>query len=323
MRSSPDREVRTHGRRRVPSIVWPAAVIMAAALMLFPWFRDRKEPSPASPTPPAPASQAATKAEVESAVSTAAELMPDLSVTPQPLPVIDRDPKDRVLTYLVEAKKTNEFWFDRTHYQLGQGTDGSDPTNLDFTELVRAIDHASETRTPFGQAVTGALNLNFEGGPVSGGVTIDNVPLDRLGQLLGLVRNVVKLDVQRVDVAVKGWADGEKHVGWAPPVKHLPDWLKRFSVLYPADDSHELSLFYKKPEQERTVTDPYTNADLPDLRAQYIRWQFIEPVTGRTDNHAKCKVYVLHSEPLPAVEHPEWRKVQVWVMVYLTPEPKG
>jgi hypothetical protein len=247
--------------------------------------------------------------------------MPDLSVTPQQVPIIDRDSKDKVLTYLVEAKLVNQYWFKITDYRLDWTGDRS---AINLEQLALDIDRAYETRTPFSKAterLTGSATVGGSAGPFgSGSVTISG-PLDALLEVLGLVRGVAKLNVERVEIAIKGYADGQQSPDWPRAVTSLPEQYRRFPVLNPSEGENDNWLFYHKPERERIIVDPYSNDDLPDLRAQYIRKEFVEPFVQRFANKDRCHVYVLHNEPIGDPEKPEWRKAQVYLMVYLKQQP--
>lgn len=263
----------------------------------------------------------ATEADVKNAVDAAIPLMPDLSITPQQVPIIDRDSKDKVLTYLVEAKLVSQYWFKITDYRLDWTGDLS---AINLEQLALDIDRAYETRTPFSKAaerLTGSATVGVSAGPYgSGSVTISG-PLDALLEVLGLVRGVAKLNVERVEIAIKGYADGQRTQDWKRAVSQLPEQYRRFPVLNPSDGQNDNWLFYRKPEREHTIVDPYSNDDLPDLRAQYIRKEFVEPFVQRFANKDRCHVYVLHNKPIGDPEKPEWRKAQVYLMVYLKQQP--
>src|SRR5436305_5500829 len=83
--------------------------------------------------------------------------------------------------------------------------------------------------------------------------------------------------------------------------------------------TESIRLFYARKEFVRNVPFPYSNSDLPDLRAQFIRREFVESVVRQTSNASRCHIYVLHNEPIPEVRQEQLRKVQVYVMVYLKP----
>src|SRR6266508_4900159 len=91
------------------------ALLILLILLIAPFaFRDlipvsrRDEPRP----------QPATEADVRKVVDEAKRMAPDLSINEQLVPIIDRSASDKVLTYLVESKLTNEYWFSVTDYRL-------------------------------------------------------------------------------------------------------------------------------------------------------------------------------------------------------------
>ena len=255
----------------------------------------------------------ATKADVENFVADTMRMTPDLSVKQQHLPIIDRSERNEVLTYLVEAKLTNEYWFKVKDYRLDYAGDW---TQFNHDKLADAIDQAYEKHTSFPQEVTASFNIGGSAGILSGGVTL-TAPINMVAEALGFIRGIAKLDVDRVEVAIKGYADGQMAPGWRPPVPSLPPQFQRFQVVEPADKDEANPLFYGRIEQTREITYPYRNADLPDLRAQFIRVKFVDKVLPRLANGNRCRVYVLHNEPLHDANQAQWRKAQVYVMVYL------
>lgn len=230
------------------------------------------------------------------------------------MPVIDRDSQDKVLTYLVESKLINEYGFEVTDYQLNVG---GDHIKVNLDKLVSDIDHAYQARTPFAQIAHQLTASTSVGLPNGVGNISVNGPLDAIFEMLGVVHSVVRLPTERVEIGIKGYADGEVTGDWKPVVAHLPPQLVDFPVLQPSDSRNQNWFFYKKGEVQRRIKDPYRNDDLPDLRAQYIRNEFVEPFVNRSANRDRCKIFVLHNKPVGIPMSPELRKAQVYLMVYL------
>jgi len=265
------------------------------------------------------ATQVATEADVRKAVNDAIPLMPDLSVTSESVPIIDRDTQEKAITYLVESKLVDQYWFNVTDYRLDRR---GDRTTINLDQMAKDIDRAYETHTPFAEGLTGSVTTGVSAGPyASGSVTISG-PLKAILELLGLIKGVTKPNIERVEVAIKGYADGEKSKDWPRIIDNLPEQFRRFQVLSPTEEQNENWFFYRKPEIDREIFNPYSNDDLPDLRAQYVRKEFVEPFVQRCDNKDRCHIYVLHNKALREPEKPQWRKAQVYLMVYLKRQPQ-
>jgi hypothetical protein len=110
------------------------------------------------------ATQVATEADVRKAVNDAIPLMPDLSVTSESVPIIDRDTQEKAITYLVEAKLVDQYWFNVTDYRLDRA---GDRTTLNLAQLAKDIDRAYETRTPFPEGLTGSITTGISAGPLA------------------------------------------------------------------------------------------------------------------------------------------------------------
>ena len=294
-------------------VLWLLILFLGGASIagLVGYFRDRSKPAEAVVTV-APA----TKDDVEKTVAVAKPLMPDLEVTELPLPIIQHGPNDTVLTYLIEAKKTNEYWFEVTDYRLPQGINWN---ALGVAEFYNAIDRAYEKGTKIPDEVKVSLGATVGQGPVSVTGAVE-VPWSTIEQMLGFVHGLTKLEVARVDVAIRGYADGERQPGWKMPVSALPKDFQTFPVLRATDESKDQWLFYEASQQERVVSYPYTNDDLPDLRARYIQRQFVDLLVPKSRNADRCHVYVLHNRALLQPNQKEWRKAEIYVMVYLKRE---
>nr|AUN37121.1 hypothetical protein [uncultured bacterium] len=256
----------------------------------------------------------ATEADVRKAINNAMPLVPDLSITSQSIPIIDQEEGDKPITYLVESKMVKEYVFRVTDYKLDWA---GDKEKIDLDQLKSAIDRAYETQNPIPKEITGSITVGASYGPIVSGTVTINAPLWYILQLLGLIDGVTKLNVEKVEIAIKGFADGEKSDKWPRVVDHLPDNYRTFPVLGPSEENNDNWIFYHKAERERKIYDPYKNDDLPDLRAQYIRTEFVEPFVQRLDNKDRCRVYVLRNKAVSEKEKPEWRKAKVYVMIYL------
>ncbi len=304
---------------RLGAFLGGAAIIAVVAIPIGICHKKKgKEPAAASPSIESrePALPPASESDVNTFVEEADELMPDLSVKRQPFSVIEPGRGERIMTYLVAAKKVDEHWFRVTDYHLDYG---GDPSKFHFEALAEALNHAYQEHTPFPGELSANLGFADPRGVVSAGGGVSGIPVDSILQLLGLVQGVVELSVDRVEIAIKGYADGELSKDWQTRVRPLPPQYRSFEVLSPRDKSNDNWLIYSKLAEKRQISDPYTNEDLPDLRAQYIRHEFIEPFLSSNDGRwrNRCRVYVLHNKPLPDAQQAEWRKAQVYVMVYL------
>jgi hypothetical protein len=257
---------------------------------------------------------AATEADVEQRINEAAALAPDLSVRRERIDIIERPGSDKVLTYLIDAKLVKEYWFPLTDYRLNVGGDTS---KIDYEALREAIDRAYVEHTSFPQEIAVNVNVGAPSGVVSGGLSF---PLKSLLEVFGIFRGVIQLNVERVEIAVKGYADGELSPNWRPPkdIKALGKQYTAFQVLNPANPDDVNWSFYHRTELPRTVINfPYRNDDLPDLRAQFVRTEFVERLMPSLTNRDRCQVFVLHNKALLNPNQAQYRKVQIYVMVYI------
>ena len=255
-----------------------------------------------------------TPEDVYQAMKEAAELSPSLNIKSEPKPIIDRDSDDTVKTYLIQSKKIDEYWFKVTDYRLDWAGDIT-KTNLD--KMTEEIDKMYQLYTNKGRLMSKLTGSYSATVPYIGGITVSG-SLDSIMQYLGIVKILSKLKTKRVEIAIKGYADGERTKDWKRAVITVPDKYKSFKVLNPSDPKNMNWFFYNKPEVPRDlISDKYTNDDLPDMRAKFISEEFVKPFVERCKNKDICQTYVLHNKPISSQSQPQWRKVQIYIMIYL------
>ena len=303
-------------------------VVLLGSLGLFDkWVNDLFPPK----TPPG---HILTEQEVKEVIKKANQHMPNISVTSLNDPIIRQSEDDKAITFLVESKLEKEYKFNSTEYQLLQYV--GDMKKIDLNNMALEIDkiYSLDDNTSFSK-LTGTVT--FSGGvpPYASGTLAVSGPIRDILEMLGLIRTLSNLDVDHIDIAIKGYADGEKTKDWHSATPIVDPECQTFDVLQPET---KYFLFYTKRAEKHKFSQlggHYDNYDLPDLRAQFVRIAFVQPfVEGCTRNKDRCHVYVLHNEPIPdkkrsasdkkriPVMDEEMRKVQVYLMVYLKKQVK-
>lgn len=266
---------------------------------------------------PSTVSGGATIADVQEAIAAASKLTDEISITQQDLPIIDRDPSMESVSFLIEQKRVAEYKFKVTDYTLDEAGARS---KIALDEMAKAIDKSYKARKKFAESarlITASASVGTQVGVVGGEIGLSG-PLDVILELLGAIKPVVELDTARVEIGIKGYADGEQSKDWVERQRPLRPSYRTFKILEPAEGHNDNWIFYRRGEVDRPpIVGRYSNDDLPDLRAQYVRTEFVEPFVERCRNASRCQVFVLKNKAIEEPEKPEWRKVEVHLSVYV------
>ncbi len=117
-----------------------------------------------------------------------------------------------------------------------------------------------------------------------------------------------------LEVLVKGYADGQMGP-WERRL--LPNKYHYQNIaVYPRFDSLSKNPFeYVRSTRTYTVPENYSNSNLPNLRAMFVKEDLVTPFVSKCDELKGVSVNILDGYELSAW-NPMERKVQVYVMVY-------
>ncbi|MDB4948535.1 MAG: hypothetical protein JWM27_1184 [Gemmatimonadetes bacterium] len=116
----------------------------------------------------------------------------------------------------------------------------------------------------------------------------------------------------KVIIAIKGFADGQ-YAKWSRPLRNPPYNYERIAVLQPSVLGTLNPARYRSRESWVEIEDGrYDNSTLPDLRAEFVKHEFIEPFLSSCDS-ARVQVRILKGYEGHKVNRPLQRKVQIFV----------
>lgn len=198
-------------------------------------------------------------------------------------------------------------------------TNNGDQTLIPTAGLCSLVDAIYDRKDP----ILEALKEVKVGGKVTvpiwkignGEVELSNLtPL--LVELLYSIRKFAELKSTHAEFMVKGYADG-KLSDWSEPLLAKPYDYTEIN-LYPAavDPNSITQNIYHRLESPKFVSATYVNNDLPNLRANFVKKELIDPYLGLCTSAVKPESHILEGRANMKPDEPFERKVQVYIMIY-------
>jgi hypothetical protein len=135
-------------------------------------------------------------------------------------------------------------------------------------------------------------------------------------EIAAALRKVFGIRAKKVEVLIKGYADGQRGP-WNEGLLAHPYHYDSV-VVYPPLEPERLNWFeFIKQETTLPIKENYTNEKLPDLRARFVKEEFVDRFLKHCGSNAETEVHILkgQADKTTAI-HPEDRKVQIFVNIY-------
>jgi hypothetical protein len=189
----------------------------------------------------------------------------------------------------------------------------------DVRDICRSIDKSLEGQDDILKALQdmqlkGSLSLSLFG-VVDAGIE-SSPPKIFLVNLAALARALAGLPAKRVEVLVKGYADGQKGP-WTKALRAAPYDYDVVNV-YMRDEPDKIDSFnFIRSEQPVRIDDPYSNRHLPELRGRFVAENFIGKFLKGCEGSTETEVHILqgYARDSDVIREPE-RRVEVYVNVY-------
>ncbi len=191
---------------------------------------------------------------------------------------------------------------------------GGDPLLVPTRNICEVIDrmYEADTATVAKYLKEAELGLGVSLGIFELGT---NVKLG-LAEALYSLDKISRIKNSRVLVAIKGYADGQ-HASWTDTLRsnYLFDSV---TVLKPAKEGDNPFSYIPRDSVIRIRDRTYDNSHLPDLRAEFVRREFIDPYLRRCEEEKefRTEVKILKGFEYDAPDMPQNRKVQVFVYIF-------
>lgn len=137
-------------------------------------------------------------------------------------------------------------------------------------------------------------------------------------ELVAILRTVLRLKAKKVEVLIKGYADGQTYP-WDEPLfpSDSPYHYTSINVYVPLDENRLNWLEYRRKESPLPIPKDYTNEQLPDLRAQFVKEELINRTLRHCEDNAETEVHILKGQSYKSnkIYEPD-RKVEIFLNVY-------
>jgi hypothetical protein len=160
------------------------------------------------------------------------------------------------------------------------------------------------------------LNLSMSlWGVVDAGIEL-SPPKMILVELASILRALAGLKAKKVEILVKGYADGQR----GPFTASLLREPYHYDVVtvYPRAEQDRIDSFqFIKIEKPKRIDDKYSNKDLPKLRARFVQENFISKFLDSCRGNAETESHILegYADSSNVINEPD-RKAQIFINIY-------
>jgi hypothetical protein len=219
-------------------------------------------------------------------------------------PVLAEQPKSQFVISVKDNSLIPFYLFGATEYTLDTG--GFRSTSAG--QICRYIDDCYDEKDP----ILDSLRKGQAGIPRRGCLNV--AAHDATIELAYIIRKLSKLPCSRIEILIKGYADGQGS-----------DWWR---LVKPGRHAYHDFLIYRKYKREESgyfedlyypakyyVDEFYTNKDLPNLRAMFVKQDLIEPFLSQCNMSPTVSAYVIDGQEIPGID-PLNRKVQIYILLF-------
>jgi hypothetical protein len=217
-------------------------------------------------------------------------------------------PKAQFVLSIKDIYKDTAYLFESTEYTLETG---GDLTKVSTADICDFINNHYTGKYPLLEALReSSFEISDPRGIVSlklpiGGVTVE---------LAYMLIKIIKASGSCAEIMVKGYADG-KVTEWGRELSPGRYHYKEIPVYPKVDPGSENPFKYFRTVEMRTVPEVYTNQDLPNLRAMFVKENLIIPFLSDCNKLGNIQVSILDG-----YEYARWspmeRKVQVYLVLF-------
>jgi hypothetical protein len=138
-------------------------------------------------------------------------------------------------------------------------------------------------------------------------------------EIAAALRRTFGLRAKKVEVLIKGYADGQLGP-WKEKLRAHPYRYDSVTV-YPPFEPERLNWFeFIRQETTLPIQENYTNEELPDLRARFVKEDFVDRLLKHCGSSSETEVHILKGQADkttgPEAIRPEDRKVQIFINIY-------
>lgn len=220
-------------------------------------------------------------------------------------------------TININAKYGDEYFFKTYEYWIQTGGDVSE---MPTVRICNTIDEFFNRKDKVLEALRELRikgSLSFPLWRVNAGFEVDNIQAVII-EFLYALRRFYELKTKRVEILIKGYADGWKgKEPWTRPLKPKRYHFDQI-IVYPAVHPDSMNpVEYFRTDTPITIPPKYGNQHLPDLRGNFVKVDLVEPFLAQCKDVKNKEIHILKGyEFSKDVIDRLKRKAQVFVNIY-------
>lgn len=133
-------------------------------------------------------------------------------------------------------------------------------------------------------------------------------------ELVYMLMKLIQASDSCVEVLVRGYADGQ-NMKWKKALRRGKYLYREIQAYNPLNPVSEQAFKYSATQEVYRVGEDYKNADLPNLRAMFVKENIIVPTLTACNTMNNVQVSILNGHDFIRL-NPLERKVHVYLMVY-------
>jgi hypothetical protein len=135
-------------------------------------------------------------------------------------------------------------------------------------------------------------------------------------EIAAVLRRVFQIKAKKIEVLIKGFADGQSGP-WKAQLMAKPYDYNTVDVYMPLEPERQNWFQFIRKESTISIPKDYTNEYLPDLRARYVKEEFVDRFLTQCDHTAETEVHILkgQADNSTRISIPD-RKAQIFINIY-------
>lgn len=226
----------------------------------------------------------------------------------------DEEPRAKY-TLNINAKYGDEYFFKIYEYWIQTG---GNLNEIPTSKICNTINEFFDRKDKILEALRELKikgSLSFPLWVVNAGVEVDNIQAV-IVELLYALRRIYELKTKRVEIMIKGYADGTRG-DWNRPLKPDPYYFDHMLVYPPVHPDSLNPVEYFRTETPISIDRNYENRHLPDLRANFVKADLIEPFLKDCKDIKNKEIHILKGyEFSREIIDDSKRMAQVFINIY-------
>jgi len=217
-------------------------------------------------------------------------------------------PKAQFVISIKDLYRDSAYLFEACEYTLETG---GDPTKVTTSNICDFINERYTGKYPLLEAMREA-SIEIPG---PRGIRFAKLPAGEAAvELAYMLIKVIRASGSCAEVLVKGYADGQM-TEWARVLKPGRYYYREIPIYPMIDPGSGNSFGYVRNAEMHHIPESYTNRDLPNLRAMFVKEDLIAPFLSACNTWGNVQISILEG-----YEFTDWnpleRKVQVYLVLF-------